>query len=425
MASPPNPPSTGGVREGPKIGLSSLCFTLTSEARPSPLWGERGERLLTPSTMKKIAILAMLCAAITVQAQTIQAGHRFWDGVSLYTVQEVRMGNIIYMTTSQDNELTLQKETGRQGEYTIIPSRQADDCPFGAEWGWRVRHVTKDGEDFLAVLKPNGDAMWVMAKTKRTEAQCEQMQAMMGQEEPWNAVNGVLLNRAYLQSHVATRDELRLLRNKILAYHGYRFQSKDLQEHFGKMAWYRPVDDNNAIKLNIIEQTNIQLIKSEEAERAEAEAMGDEPYWETEEGVTECIMEYFEAVNKTFAEGSDMNPFDLDKKYYSAYWNEVYDEVNNKESLAPSAEQRFFVDDKHWTAGMETPLEARDIKIEFLADEKAEAQLTLVDKAHGHRQKVILTLDFEQGIWRISNWLQKSHDTAGSLLRRMEKYIGL
>lgn len=92
---------------------------------------------------------------------------------------------------------------------------------------------------------------------------------MMGQEEPWNAVNSILLNRAYLRDYVATKEELRLLRNKILAYHGYYFRSKDLQEYFSKVDWYMPVDDNDAIKLNIIEQTNIQLIKSEEAARAE------------------------------------------------------------------------------------------------------------------------------------------------------------
>jgi hypothetical protein len=100
---------------------------------------------------------------------------------------------------------------------------------------------------------------------------------MMMQEEPWNAVNSILLNHNYLVNMVPTKD-LRLLRNKILAYHGYRFLSKDLQEHFGKVDWYKPVDDNNTIKLNIIEQTNIQLIKSEEAARAEAksdEVLGD------------------------------------------------------------------------------------------------------------------------------------------------------
>ena len=374
--------------------------------------------------MKKLLfVLMMLCAGMAAQAQTIHLDHHFWDGYSLYTVKEIRMGKYFYMTTSQGEELTLEKVDGKPGEYKIIPSRQADECPFGAQYGWRVQHITQEGQSFLAVRKPNGDVMWVLDQTTEKEEKCDEMQQMMRQEEPWNAVNSILLNRAYLRDMVSSKQELRLLRNKILAYHGYRFQSKDLQEYFGKIGWYKPGNDNNAIKLDIIEQTNIQLIKSEEADRTE-EVLGDEPYWETEEGVAECIREYFDAVNKTFAEGSGKSPFDLDKKYYSAYWNEVYNKVNEKESNATSAEQLFFVDDNHWTAGLETPVEVKDIKVEFLTDTMAEATLTLVDKRHGQSLKAILTLDFEEAIWRISNWLEKSHDTSGSILVRMEKYIG-
>ena len=374
--------------------------------------------------MKKLLfVLMMLCAGMAAQAQTIHLDHHFWDGYSLYTVKEIRMGKYFYMTTSQGEELTLEKVDGKPGEYKIIPSRQADECPFGAQYGWRVQHITQEGQSFLAVRKPNGDVMWVLDQTTEKEEKCDEMQQMMRQEEPWNAVNSILLNRAYLRGMVSSKQELRLLRNKILAYHGYRFQSKDLQEYFGKIGWYKPGNDNNAIKLDIIEQTNIQLIKSEEADRTE-EVLGDEPYWETEEGVAECIREYFDAVNKTFAEGSVKSPFDLDKKYYSAYWNEVYNKVNEKESNATSTEQLFFVDDNHWTAGLETPVEAKDIKVEFLTDTQAEATLTLVDKRHGQSLKAILILDFEEAIWRISNWLEKSHDTSGSILVRMEKYIG-
>lgn len=281
--------------------------------------------------------LMMLCAGMLTQAQTIHVNHHFWDGYSLYTVKEIRMGKYFYMTTSQGNELTLEKVDGKQGEYKLIPSRQAEECPFGAQYGWRVQHITQESQNFLAIRKPNGDVMWVLDHTTKDEEKCEYLQQMMGQEEPWNAVNSILLNRAYLRSNVATNAELRLLRNKILAYHGYRFQSKDLQDHFGKMAWYKPVDDNSTIKLGIIEQTNIQLIKSEEAEREEnqtGDLLGDEPSWETEEGVAECIQEYFDAVNKTFAEGSGMNPYDLDKNYYSAYWNEImaHQQLARKES---------------------------------------------------------------------------------------------
>lgn len=382
--------------------------------------------------MKKIIfLLLMSLSAAFAQAQTIRVGQKFWDGASLYTVKEIRMGKIFYLTTGQDNELTLEKV--KEGEYKIIPSRQADECPFGAEFGWRVRHIRQEGENFLAIRKPNGDVMWTMALTTNKEEECEELQMMMGQEEPWNAVNSILLNRPYLQSNVATKKELRLLRNKILAYHGYRFESKDLQEYFGKVGWYKPGNDNNAIKLNIVEQTNLQLIKSEEAARSddpkedvqpEGVTAAPENYW-TEEAVAHQIRKYLDAVNETFAEGSDLNPYDLDRDYYSAYWNEIYNAVCEKEGHVESAEQRFFIDDNHWTAGMATPLEAKNIKVELLTGDMAEAVFTLVAKEHGLSQKIILSLDYEQGLWRISNWLQKSHDTSNSLLVRMEKYVGL
>ena len=380
--------------------------------------------------MKKIIFLLLISlTALFAQAQTIRVGQKFWDGESLYTVKEIRMGKYFYMTTSHGNELTL--EMVKKGEYKIIPSRQADDCPFGAEFGWKVQHINQEGVNFLAVRKPNGDAMWTMELTTINEKECEERQQMMGQEEPWNAVNGILLNRAYLQSCVATKSELRLLRNKILAYHGYRFQSKDLQEYFGNVGWYKPVSENNTIKLSIIEQTNIQLIKSEEATRPddpeddvqpEGVVVAPEEDW-TEEAVANQVRKYFDAVNATFAEGSDLNPFDLDKNYYSAHWNEVYDAVNVKEGQVETVEQRFFIDDNHWTAGMDTPLEARDIRVELLTGDMAEAVFTLVAKEHGLSRKVILSLDYERGMWRISDWLEKSHDPSGSLLVRMENYI--
>ena len=378
--------------------------------------------------MKKIIFLLLISlTAVFAQAQTIRVGQKFWDGESLYTVKEIRMGKYFYMTTSHGNELTL--EMVKKGEYKIIPSRQADDCPFGAEFGWKVQHINQDGVNFLAIRKPNGDAMWTIELTTVNEKECEERQQMMGQEEPWNAVNGILLNRAYLQSCVATKSELRLLRNKILAYHGYRFQSKDLQEYFGNVGWYKPVSDNNTIKLSIVEQTNIQLIKSEEAARPddqedvqpEGVVVAPEEDW-TEEAVANQVRKYFDAVNATFAEGSDLNPFDLDKNYYSAHWNEVYDAVNVKEGQVETVEQRFFIDDNHWTAGMDTPLEVRDIRVELLTGDMAEAVFTLVAKEHGLSRKVILSLDYERGMWRISDWLEKSHDPSGSLLVRMENY---
>lgn len=212
-----------------------------------------------------LTIILWACTLCGMQAQTIKKGDKFFDGMSLYTVQEVRMGKIVYMTSNEDNELTLEKVDGKEGEYTLQPSRQADEPPFGSKWGGRVQYIHHGERKLLAFRKPsNGEVVWTMDLTRNSYDNCVLMQQMMQQEEPENA-GTLVLNRPYLDG--ISKADLRLMRNRILANHGYRFTSKDLQEHFGKYRWYKPVDDNSTIKLDIIEQVNLELIKSEEAER--------------------------------------------------------------------------------------------------------------------------------------------------------------
>lgn len=232
--------------------------------------------------MKKLMTIVLMacCSILSTQAQTIKKGDKFWDGWSLYTVQEVRMGTIVYMTTSQDNELTLEKVGNRPGEYKIIPSRQADECPIRlAEWNWRVQYIRKDGMNFLAVRKPNGDAMWTMVLTPDNEKNCEGQQETLVKANWEDVINNTLLNTPYLLD--ISREQLRLMRNAILARHGYTFKSKDLRDYFSKKSWYKPGTNNAVIKLNVIEQTNMELIKSEETvDPGVHPADGDEPYIE-------------------------------------------------------------------------------------------------------------------------------------------------
>lgn len=143
----------------------------------------------------------------------------------------------------------------------------------------------------------------------------------------------------------------------------------------------------------------------------------------TEEAVARQIEKYIDAVNKTFADDSDLSPFDLDKQYYTQYWNEVYGKVGEKDDKQTSVETCFFVDDNHWTAGLEAPLTVKNIKVELTTGDTAEASLTLQEKNGGFSQKVFLLLDYEKGQWRINDWPKKSHDTTGSILTEMERYI--
>jgi hypothetical protein len=99
--------------------------------------------------MRKLLAILALCCSLQLLAQDIKEGDWFIDnetGVT-YTVRDVRMGKYVYMTDdSEDNLLSLTKVDGTEGEYTLEPSRQADDPPIaGAEFGWPVRYAPDNG----------------------------------------------------------------------------------------------------------------------------------------------------------------------------------------------------------------------------------------------------------------------------------------
>ena len=76
--------------------------------------------------------------------------------------------------------------------------------------------------------------------------------------------NKVLLNDKRFRSF--DKPTLRIMRNSILAHHGYQFKSSDLKEYFMDKVWYAPRATNDGIneELSLIEQLNIELIKAEE-----------------------------------------------------------------------------------------------------------------------------------------------------------------
>ena len=59
---------------------------------------------------------------------------------------------------------------------------------------------------------------------------------------------------------------LRLMRNEIMARHGYCFKSEDLAEYFDREPWYAPMNPDNKVVLNPIEALNVELIKGLETQ---------------------------------------------------------------------------------------------------------------------------------------------------------------
>lgn len=62
------------------------------------------------------------------------------------------------------------------------------------------------------------------------------------------------------------KNTLRLMRNEIFAFHGYKFNSPDLKDYFSSQDWYKPSGNDVNSRLNKYEIANINLIKSIENE---------------------------------------------------------------------------------------------------------------------------------------------------------------
>lgn len=217
--------------------------------------------------MAVMLVLAMTAAAPLATAQTIENGSRWWDGQRLYTATVDDDGNVRMDGESEDmggDSFLLKKVDGKDGQYTLASTNSHGWIFIRGKVGWNVEYVHKEGMNFLAVRKPNGDCCYTLSLTPDNLKNCLAQDRIAEQREVGWMLQNYLLNTRYLGRF--SKSQLRLMRNEILARHGWKFQSKDLQEHFAKQPWYKPGTDNSNIKLSLIELTNIQLIKSDEAE---------------------------------------------------------------------------------------------------------------------------------------------------------------
>ena len=218
--------------------------------------------------MKKIllSIVMCLCALMGVQAQTIQNGSKWWDGSVLYTAKIDAYDTVIMNGINAHEggfKFQLSKVVDRQGQYCLSADAPDAILPVRGELGWRVDYIRQEGMNFLAIRKPNGDVCHTLVLTPDNLQNCIGQEKWAEEQPVSDIITGMLLNTTYLSQFA--KPQLRLLRNEILARHGWKFQSQDLRDHFETQPWYHPVANNNSIKLNIIEQTNVQLLKSEEA----------------------------------------------------------------------------------------------------------------------------------------------------------------
>ncbi len=198
-------------------------------------------------------------------AQPIQNGDKFWDGAVFYTATTFSSGAADLVGKDiKGNEYSISLTWNEESnDYSVFSRKGAIALRTNEFSKVKVRYKDRVAH-YLVFLNAKGDAVWTMDFFLDADLQrCTLMERRLEQMPSSEVITTYVLNTTWLARF--PKEELRLMRNEILARHGWRFQSKDLQEHFSKQPWYKPVSDNSSVVLNDLEQTNLEMIKSEEA----------------------------------------------------------------------------------------------------------------------------------------------------------------
>jgi len=173
------------------------------------------------------------------------------------------------------------------------------------------------------------------------------------------------------------------------------------------------------------DEEDIELVDEDDEEDSE-EASDDIPVapeelW-TEEAVADMLRRAYADVNIVFGPREDgLEPnIDLDGMYCTRHWNEVLRQVRAASYRQTSAGKQGYNESFHWNYWMEGKVSPENIKVTLLTGNMAEATFQLT---HGEEWLYThVALDFEDGQWRISDWLEIG-DTPNSLLQEMEHYV--
>lgn len=224
-------------------GLDVICFYDSENRLKTVMSGELEE---DAQTLNEARWLNQVAGEYTASGDIDEKMLLHWDKHSLSINHIVYPYDIITFNGRVTGFITVKPVDGALNEL---------------EGTWEVVPTLK-GLSFYAVNTETGSTPWDWQRTSK-EYDFAESAPDIGR---FFYASTTLLNDKWFRRFDLTT--LRIMRNAILARHGYRFQSKDLQEYFAKEKWYKPAASNNGIKLSFVEQLNIELIKSVEAEKA-------------------------------------------------------------------------------------------------------------------------------------------------------------
>ena len=142
----------------------------------------------------------------------------------------------------------------------------------------------------------------------------------------------------------------------------------------------------------------------------------------TEEAVAQQIKTIYAEVSKTYAPSKDgmENNTDLDGMFCTQSFNELQRQIRVINAKKKADSRRFENEQIRWTYGMDTPVTPKNIKVELMTGNIAEATFEL----HSGEQWMYtkLTLDWEDNQWKIRSWNEVGDDN-NDLFEEMSKFV--
>ena len=165
-----------------------------------------------------------------------------------------------------------------------------------------------------------------------------------------------------------------------------------------------------------------QVDDEDEAQESDSEMTAPVEKWDEESVIMKLHLVYAN-VNTVFLlkeEGKEVTR-DLCDEFCTKHWNEVLTQVRAlNSSLNDPSEMRFANERFFWNYWGEGQVQPKDIKVELLTDNMAEATFNLT---HGDEwMHTKLSLVYENHQWRIDDWLEVG-DNGQSLLEDMKEYV--
>ncbi len=257
-------------------------------------WGDDGENFTLTKTGNNVyTVKGDGDNSLFERIKTVE--YRVVEDTKLLLFKDAK-GNILYHFERTDDEMW--EAHILKGYFYILNGTYVDakgtkytinDDEFIT--GGKTLHFSIDPEQYhIMDMEDNNHYWWVVTTTginiyKTTEGEYGYEMGALWLKLKNVSPNGrwAFLSNAIVPSNTMwrfTSGLIRLMRNEIYARRGYVFNSADLKAYFGKQPWYKPLNNNASVKLNAIEELNIELLKANET--AAREGTDDE---EIEEGL--------------------------------------------------------------------------------------------------------------------------------------------